>query len=129
MADSDPERTPASPHGIGNPGAQQGPSGHYVHASLFGSFARGEATTTSDIDILVVTGPAGAADQDERAAQLEKLSADILMWTGNRGHILDPTPDILATMIAAEDSLVVSWRADHIHLVGERLLDLLRNAS
>jgi predicted nucleotidyltransferase len=100
-----------------------------VHASLFGSFARGEATTTSDIDILVVTGPAGAPDQDARAAQIEQLSADILRWTGNRGHIVDPTPDTLAAMIAADDPLLVSWRADHIHLMGTRLLDLLRNVS
>ena len=100
-----------------------------VPASLFGSFARGEATTTSDIDILVVTGPAGAADQDVRAAQIDQLSADVLRWTGNRGHIVDPTPDTLAAMIAAEDPLLVSWRTDHIHLMGTRLLDLLRSVS
>ena len=100
-----------------------------VHASLFGSFARGEATTTSDIDILVVIGPAGAADQDARAAQIEHLAADVLRWTGNRGHIVDPTPDILAAMTAADDPLVASWRTDHIHLKGTRLLDLLRSVS
>jgi predicted nucleotidyltransferase len=100
-----------------------------VHASLFGSFARGEATTTSDIDILVVSGPAGAADQDARATQIDQLSADVLRWTGNRGHIVYPTPDTLAAMIAAEDPLLVSWRADHIHLMGTRLLDLLRSVS
>ena len=100
-----------------------------VHASLFGSFARGEATTASDIDILVVIGPAGAADQDARATQIDQLTADVLRWTGNRGHIVDPTPDILTAMIAAEDPLLASWRADHIHLMGTRLLDLLRNVS
>ena len=100
-----------------------------VHASLFGSFARGEATTTSDIDILVVIGPAGSADQDARAAQIDQLSADVLRWTGNRGHIVDPTPDIMAAMIAAEDPLLASWRADHIQLMGTRLLDLLRSVS
>ena len=100
-----------------------------LHASLFGSFARGEATTTSDIDILVVIGPAGAADQNARATQVDRLTADVLRWTGNRGHIVDPTPDILAAMVAAEDPLLVSWRADHIHLMGTRLLDLLRSVS
>ena len=100
-----------------------------VHASLFGSFARGEATTASDIDILVVIGPAGTADQDASAAQIDQLSADVLRWTGNRGHIVDPTPDILSAMIAADDPLLVSWRADHIHLMGTRLLDLLRSVS
>ena len=96
-----------------------------MHASLFGSFARGEATTTSDIDLLVVL----TADQEARAAQIDQLAADILRWTGNRGHIVDPTPDILAAMIAAEDPLLVSWRTDHIHLMGTRLLDLLRSVS
>lgn len=100
-----------------------------VHASLFGSFARGEATTTSDIDILVVIGPAGAADQDRRATRVDQLSADVLRWTGNRGHIVEPTPDVLGAMIAADDPLVASWRADHIHLMGTRLLDLLRSVS
>ena len=100
-----------------------------VHASLFGSFARGEATTASDIDILVVIGPAGTADQDARATQIDQLSADVLRWTGNRGHIVDPTPDILSAMIAGEDPLLASWRADHIHLMGTRLLDLLRSVS
>lgn len=97
-----------------------------VHASLFGSFARGEATTTGDIDILVVTGPAGD-DQDARAAQIDRLSADVLRWTGNRGHIVDPALDNLAAMIAADDPLLASWRTDHIHLLGTRLLDLLRS--
>jgi hypothetical protein len=32
-------------------------------------------------------------------------------------------------MIAAEDPLLASWRADHIHLMGTRLLDLLRSVS
>ena len=100
-----------------------------AHASLFGSFARGEATTASDIDILVVIGPASTADQDARATQIDQLSADVLRWTGNRGHIVDPTPDILAAMIAAQDPLLASWRADHIHLMGTRLLDLLRSLS
>ena len=100
-----------------------------VHASLFGSFARGEATTTSDIDVLVVIGPATAADQDRRAAQTDQLATDVLRWTGNRGHIVDPTPETLAAMIAGDDPLVASWRADHINLMGTRLLDLFRSVS
>ena len=100
-----------------------------VHASLFGSFARGEATATSDIDILVVIDPAGAADQDARAAQIDRLAADVLRWTGNLGHIVDPSPDILAAMVAGDDPLVASWRTEHINLMGIRLLDLLRSVS
>ena len=100
-----------------------------VHASLFGSFARGEATTTSDIDVLVVISQAGSADPDASAAQIDQLTTDILRWTGNRGHIVDPTPDTLGAMIAGDDPLVASWRAEHINVMGTRLLDLLRSVS
>jgi predicted nucleotidyltransferase len=98
-----------------------------VHASLFGSFARAAAKTASDIDILVVIDPAGSADQDARAARNDRLAAEVLRWTGNHGHIVDPTPDIVAAMVADHDPLVDSWRVDHIHLTGTRLLDLLRS--
>lgn len=100
-----------------------------VHASLFGSFARAEATSTSDIDILVVTDPAGSADPDARATQVDHLEANVLRWTGNHGHVVDTTPEALARMIADDDPLVASWRVDHINLTGTRLLDLLRSLS
>jgi predicted nucleotidyltransferase len=100
-----------------------------VHASLFGSFARGVATTSSDIDVLVVIDPTSLEGQDGRAAQVDQLAAAVMRWTGNSGHILDLTPDVLATMIAGDDPLVASWRADHIDLLGVRLLDLLRSVS
>jgi predicted nucleotidyltransferase len=96
-----------------------------VHASLFGSFARGEATTDSDIDVLVVVDPAADADTVEEA--VDRLDADVRRWTGNAAHIVDRKPDALAVMVAADDPLVRSWRADHIDLIGTRLLDLLRD--
>jgi len=100
-----------------------------AHASLFGSFARGEATAASDIDILVVISPAVAADPDARAERVDELAGHIRRWTGNPAHIVDLTPDVLAAMVAAEDPLVDSWRADHVHLAGTRLLDLLGGLS
>jgi hypothetical protein len=100
-----------------------------LHASLFGSFARGEADAASDIDVLVVLTAEAAADQDNRTRQLDQLARDILSWTGNRAHIVGTTPTVLATMVAADDPLVNSWRADHVHLTGARLRDLLRQVS
>jgi predicted nucleotidyltransferase len=100
-----------------------------LHASLFGSFARGEANAASDIDILVVLTAEAAADQESQTMQLDQLARDILSWTGNRAHIVDATPTVLAAMVAADDPLVDSWRADHIHLTGTRIRDLLRQVS
>jgi predicted nucleotidyltransferase len=99
-----------------------------VHASLFGSFARGEATSASDIDVLLVVEPAMAGDLDSRTAQIDQLAEDIRKWTGNRAQIIDTTLETLSEMITNGDPLVDSWRADHVHLSGARLLDLLREA-
>jgi predicted nucleotidyltransferase len=97
-----------------------------LHASLFGSFARAEAGSASDIDVLLVLTAEAGADHDRRTAQLAQLGADILSWTGNRAQIVDVTPEVLAAMVAAGDPLVESWRVDAVHLTGIRLLDLLR---
>lgn len=99
-----------------------------VHASLFGSFARGEAATASDIDVLLIRSPAAAGDIESRTVQLDRLAADIRLWTGNRAQIIAITLETLTGMITDNDPLVESWRADHVHLAGARLLDLLREA-
>ena len=97
-----------------------------LHASLFGSFARGEATADSDIDILVVVDVPGQVPDDERVSFLDGLARDVRRWTGNRAQIVDLTVPVLAEMASAGDPLVNSWRADHVHLTGIRLPDLLR---
>jgi predicted nucleotidyltransferase len=98
-----------------------------VHASLFGSFARGEATADSDIDLLVVTEP--KSNPDMTADAVDQLAAGIHKWTGNDAQIVARNSDQLAAMIASDDPLVAAWRADHIDLMGPRLTDLLRDVQ
>jgi predicted nucleotidyltransferase len=97
------------------------------HASLFGSFARGEATADSDIDLLVVTRP--DAEAQVTAEAVDQLAVDLERWTGNSAQIVDRNSNQLAAMIASHDRLITSWRADHVDLMGTRLLDLLRNVQ
>jgi hypothetical protein len=55
-----------------------------LHASVFGSFARGEAGSDSDIDVLLLTAHRGelpAWDEQVRA-----FEGTVLAWTGNRCH-------------------------------------------
>lgn len=97
-----------------------------LHASLFGSFARGEAHEESDIDILLVR-PGGLADGDsDWLTEVSRLADHIEKWTGNQAQIIDIAPQTLGSMARDDDPLVGSWRADVVHLIGERLLDLLR---
>jgi len=58
-----------------------------VHASIFGSAARGDGDTTSDIDIFVVR-PRGVSDDDASwREQLARLSDHVLEWTGNHAGL------------------------------------------
>src|SRR6266545_1769741 len=54
-----------------------------AHLSIFGSAARGDGDTASDIDIFVVR-PRDVPDDDQRwRDQLDRLSDHVLAWTGN----------------------------------------------
>ncbi len=100
-----------------------------LNASLFGSFARGEAGPESDIDLLVLRSPHKVTQEDQWADQIDRLAVSMERWTGNPAHIVGPTWQVLTEMVAAEDTLVASWRADHVHLLGSSLIELLRQAS
>ncbi len=53
------------------------------HVSIFGSAARGDGDTASDIDLFVVR-PRGVPDDDPRwRDQLDRLSDHVFAWTGN----------------------------------------------
>ena len=65
------------------------------HASVFGSAARGDGDTGSDIDLLVVR-PAGTDEEDERwRGQLDELVEALRRWTGN---------DVSLAELSAEDA-------------------------
>ena len=57
-----------------------------VHASVFGSFARGDSGAESDIDILLL-----AVSEPDAAAwdpQIDRLQERVTLWTGNRCRCL-----------------------------------------
>jgi predicted nucleotidyltransferase len=98
------------------------------HASLFGSFARGDADNDSDIDVLVVLSDTGEDDVGVSEAAADDLSQAIRRWTGNHAHIVTTRTSVIADMRESRDPLLDSWRADHVHLWGERLANLVRRA-
>ncbi|NNM97247.1 MAG: nucleotidyltransferase domain-containing protein [Candidatus Dormibacteraeota bacterium] len=60
-----------------------------VYAAVFGSMARGTATTSSDVDLLLVR-PDEVAD-DEWDTQVAELASDISKWTGNDARPIEFT--------------------------------------
>ncbi|MGH8998748.1 MAG: helix-turn-helix domain-containing protein [Acidimicrobiia bacterium] len=101
-----------------------------MHLSLFGSAARGDGTTASDLDLLVVRPDRRSDAEDERWDQQLFDSGERLMAaTGNRAAWLVTTPSDLRRAVKAGEPIVTEWRRDGIHLAGKRLDVLLREAA
>jgi DNA-binding transcriptional ArsR family regulator len=98
------------------------------HASLFGSAARSDGTTASDLDLLVVR-PDGQGDDEAWEEQLFDSGERILAATGNRAAWFVTTATDLRRAVEAGEPIVGEWRRDGIHLAGRRLDALLREAA
>ena len=100
------------------------------HVSLFGSGARGDGTTRSDLDLLVIR-PQSRNDEDDDGwdDQLFESGDRIFAATGNRAAWLVITPTELRRAVKAGERIVGEWRRDGIRLAGHRLDTLLREAA
>lgn len=101
-----------------------------LHASLYGSLARGQAGPASDIDVLVVR-PDSLTSLDEAAwnLQLDGTEAAMHALTGNNLSWLETTASDLQRAEAADEPIFRSWRDDAILLVGEPLPRLLHGSA
>lgn len=101
--------------------------GHLVpvptHASVFGSFARGEADDDSDIDVLLL-----AADDQGAAAwdpQIDRLQERVQLWTGNRCSCLALTVEGARQFATTGEPIVDNWVEDGLVLLGDSVVKLL----
>jgi hypothetical protein len=99
-----------------------------VHASVFGSVARGGGTPRSDIDLFLLM-PAGYADLTPAPTgwdrQLQAMGDRVLSWTGNRLEALVVDVEQLQVAAYEGESVLESIARDAITLHGERAEDLL----
>lgn len=98
-----------------------------LHASLFGSAARGDGGTASDIDLLVVRRD--DSDDDAWTDQLHDAGRRIRDATGNRAAWFDLTEADLRRAVAASEPVIEDWKRDAVHLFGESLRALLRRVA
>jgi predicted nucleotidyltransferase len=92
-----------------------------IHASLFGSAARGDGDASSDVDILLVRHDEVAEDDSPWADQVDRLRHHVVIWTGNRCQAFELDRRRLAEHVQAQDPLVDSFLSDSIHLAGTDL--------
>ncbi|WP_167582071.1 nucleotidyltransferase domain-containing protein [Kineococcus rubinsiae] len=98
--------------------------------AVFGSLARGEGGTDSDVDLLLVHGD-DLTDDLTRSweQQVDALVAAIEAWTGNRAQPYDVSLAEVRAHVDAGEPLVQSWRREAITLAGREVSALLRSVS
>jgi predicted nucleotidyltransferase len=82
-------------------------------AWLFGSVARGDATKTSDIDVLLIAEDLESPDLHDR---LSHLQSDTKSWTGNDLQVVEHSPGSWRKLHTADNPLVEQIRLDGIAL-------------
>jgi predicted nucleotidyltransferase len=89
-----------------------------VHASVFGSVARGDADAGSDIDLLIVRPADIAANASRWRDQLNDLSYAVKRWTGNALSTSELPEADIARLADERPPVIDAIGADAITLVG-----------
>lgn len=96
-----------------------------VHASVFGSAARGDGDADSDIDLFLVRAAHVADDDDRWRGQVDALGARVRTWTGNGLSVVEQSQADLPMLLVESPSILGDVRRDGIHLAGEPIRKLL----
>jgi predicted nucleotidyltransferase len=96
-----------------------------LHVSMFGSAARGDGDTGSDIDLFTVRPESVSADAEQWRTQLDDLATDIRRLTGNHASIADVGKDELRELQRAKRPILGELRKDAVTLFGPTVDDLL----
>lgn len=96
-----------------------------LHASLFGSAARRDGSTASDIDLFIVRPAAVAAEDLRWHGQLDRLADLVVSWTGNHAGIADVAEQEIGRLARERPPVVGELEQDAIALVGPAVATLL----
>lgn len=96
-----------------------------VHISLFGSTARGDGDTHSDIDLFIVRLETCDADDATWRRQIAELQNQVERWTGNRVAPIDVSWGKLRQMAQQNSRLLADVRRDAVLVVGSPIDELL----
>ncbi len=100
-----------------------------LHASMFGSAARADGDTSSDIDLLVIR-PESVDEEDVRwRDQLHALASSVYAWTGNHAGISELGEAEFAKLRRKPPPVLTDVRSDGIDLAGVPVRALLKGKS
>lgn len=89
-----------------------------VHASLFGSAARGDGDTSSDIDLFIVRPADVDPDDADWRSQVDGLADLVRRWTGNNAGIAEVPEGELPRLRKDRPPVVEEVREDAVDLAG-----------
>lgn len=95
-----------------------------VHASVFGSAARGDGNIHSDVDLLIVRPDAVTEDDPEWREQLHLLAEKIERWSGNHASLHELSPAQLRTAVRRKEPVVASLATQSTLLCGAGFSDI-----
>ena len=95
-------------------------------AWLFGSAARGDGGSESDIDVVLVAGR--SIDTDRWEHQTVRLITQVRAWTGNPVQLVEHTRRTFATLVRDRNPLVAALRTEGLPLTPNSRR-LLRSAA
>ena len=96
-----------------------------VHVSLFGSFARGDGTSESDIDVFVVRPEGVNDDEPNWVEQVDHLRTAIQRWTGNVVDISEVSAADLSRLAHDRPPIVANLLDDSVTVAGVGVSELL----
>ncbi|HYU85650.1 MAG TPA: nucleotidyltransferase domain-containing protein [Kribbellaceae bacterium] len=88
-----------------------------IHASLFGSTARGDGDLDSDVDILLIHEDF-ADPPSSWSDQVSDLAERVHEWTGNHAQMYEFSASQLGEHLVAGEPIVQDWIRDGITLAG-----------
>lgn len=99
-----------------------------VHASLFGSTARGDGDLASDVDLFIVRAAGVEAQNETWREQIDRLAKSVRRWTGNHAGVAEVSETELPQLRRDRPPVVEEVRADAIDLVGQPAREVLARA-
>jgi predicted nucleotidyltransferase len=91
---------------------------------VYGSVARGQATGTSDLDVLVVRSDLIEPDDPTWQRQLAELSDRLVRWTGRRASVVEMSRREVSQGFAGREPLLIEADRDGWLIAGQALHEL-----
>jgi predicted nucleotidyltransferase len=98
-------------------------------AAIFGSTARGDGSTESDVDVFLVRPDAVAEDDSEWRRQVAELSAAISRWSGNPASMIEISAVEAGGLSERQATIAEELHRDAVHLAGRPVADVLAGGA